>query len=87
LLDRVSTVVIGLDGSGGAGTFADYSQWEAVARRIGVARSGNGGAPERVRAESPSGPPKKLAYLEQREWDSMEQKILEAESEIAKWQR
>ena len=29
LLDRVSTVVIGLDGTGEAGVFADYSQWEA----------------------------------------------------------
>src|SRR5229473_654696 len=29
LLDRVSTIVIGLDGRGGAGIFADYSQWEA----------------------------------------------------------
>ncbi len=28
LLDRVSTVVIGLDGQGGAEQFADYSQWE-----------------------------------------------------------
>jgi ATP-binding cassette subfamily F protein uup len=29
MLDRVSTVVLGLDGQGGAGVFADYSQWEA----------------------------------------------------------
>jgi ATP-binding cassette subfamily F protein uup len=28
MLDRVSTVVIGLDGRGGVGRFADYSQWE-----------------------------------------------------------
>ena len=28
MLDRVSNVVIGLDGLGGAGRFADYSQWE-----------------------------------------------------------
>ena len=28
MLDRVSTVVLGLDGRGGAETFADYSQWE-----------------------------------------------------------
>src|SRR6201990_1669811 len=29
LLDRVSTVVLGLDGAGNAGQFADYLQWEA----------------------------------------------------------
>jgi ATP-binding cassette subfamily F protein uup len=28
LLDRVSTVVVGLDGRGGAERFADYAQWE-----------------------------------------------------------
>ncbi len=30
LLDRVSTVVVGLDPEGEAGIFADYSQWEAA---------------------------------------------------------
>ena len=29
MLDRVSTVVLGLDGNGGAESFADYAQWEA----------------------------------------------------------
>src|SRR4051812_30064186 len=28
MLDRVSTIVLGLDGLGGAESFADYSQWE-----------------------------------------------------------
>jgi ATP-binding cassette subfamily F protein uup len=32
MLDRVSTVVFGLDGLGGAERFADYSQWEAWQR-------------------------------------------------------
>ncbi len=29
MLDRVSTIVLGLDGQGGAESFADYAQWEA----------------------------------------------------------
>src|SRR6202020_2056005 len=29
MLDRVSTVVLGLNGMGGAERFADYSQWDA----------------------------------------------------------
>jgi ATP-binding cassette subfamily F protein uup len=33
LLDRVSTVVLGLDGRGGAERFADYSQWDAWQRK------------------------------------------------------
>ena len=83
LLDRVSTVVIGLDGGQG-GVFADYSQWEA-------ARSEP--AAERTVAKEPrlpaqtEGPKKKLAYLEQREWDGMEAKILEAEQDLAACQR
>src|SRR6202166_4130865 len=32
MLDRVSTVVLGLDGLGGAERFADYSQWDAWQR-------------------------------------------------------
>ncbi len=82
LLDRVSTVVIGLDGGEG-GVFADYSQWEA-------SRSENSpGKPAREQPLPPpeEGPKRKLAYLEQREWDSMEEKILEAEQELAKRHR
>src|SRR5579864_8757111 len=79
LLDRVSTVVIGLDGGQG-GVFADYSQWEALR---------NEQPAERAVVQSPDrtvlmeGPRKKLAYLEQREWDGMEEKILEAEQDLA----
>jgi ATP-binding cassette subfamily F protein uup len=78
MLDRVSTVVLGLDGEGGSEVFADYSQWEA-------ARSAK---PARAEKESPaarqSAAPsrKKLSYLEAREWEQMEQKILEAEQAL-----
>jgi ATP-binding cassette subfamily F protein uup len=82
LLDRVSTVVIGLDGGEG-GVFADYSQWES---------SRSEPPAERVVAKEPrlaaqaDGLKKKLAYLEQREWDGMEAKILQAEQDLAAWQ-
>ena len=33
MLDRVSTIVLGLDGIGGMELFADYSQWEAWQRK------------------------------------------------------
>ena len=78
LLDRVSTIVIGLDGGQG-GVFADYSQWEAWR---------DAPAPEKPAvAETPEpgrdAPKRKLSYLEQREWDGMEARILEAEQELA----
>jgi ATP-binding cassette subfamily F protein uup len=33
MLDRVSTIVLGFDGTGGAERFADYSQWDAWQRK------------------------------------------------------
>ena len=76
MLDRVSTVVLGLDGEGGAEVFADYSQWEQ-ARAVKPARI------KEDRPEAyPAPPRKKLAYLEAREWDRMEQRILEAEQSL-----
>ena len=45
MLDRVSTMVLGLDGRGGAESFADYLQWEewqAESRQL--ARAGSSGA-------------------------------------------
>jgi len=82
LLDRVSTMVIGLDGgnSGEAGLFADYSQWEAYrGERVEQKPS-----VKETRAPAPLGEPKKkLSYLHQREWDGMETKILEAEQALA----
>ena len=83
LLDRVSTTVIGLDGGAGA-IFADYSQWEAARHQP----SEEPDTPKTPRPTiAPDTPKKKLGYLEQREWDSMEAKILEAEQELASAQR
>jgi ABC transport system ATP-binding/permease protein len=76
MLDRVSTVVLGLDGEGGAEVFADYSQWEQ-ARAVKPARV------QKDRPEAyPAAPRKKLGYLEAREWEQMEQRILEAEQSL-----
>ncbi len=83
LLDRVSTMVVGLDGGSG-GVFADYSQWEASLNQPTADSAIVPGPRPPVPVE---GPKKKLAYLEQREWDGMEAKILEAEQELAAWQR
>ena len=79
MLDRVSTIVLGLDGRGGAGIFADYSQWELwqtegrpgkpTERAVSLDASRETSAPAR----------KKLSYLEAREYESIEQRIAEAE--------
>jgi len=63
--------------------FADYSQWEASREEQPPDKSV---VKERSLPAPTAGPKKKLSYLEQREWDAMEGKILEAEQELAAWQ-
>ena len=78
MLDNVSNLVVGLDGEGGAGVFADYSQWEeaqAAARK--PVRSEK--APDRQKADSGK---KRLSYLEAREWETIEKRIEEAEAAV-----
>ena len=83
MLERVSTVILALDGRGGTSTFADYSQWEAAREAVApVPRKPSERAPERERPRS-----KRLPYLEQREWDGMEQAILDAEGALEAAQR
>jgi ATP-binding cassette subfamily F protein uup len=83
MLDRVSTVILALDGRGGAATFADYAQWEAARTAPApVPREATGGPSTRARPRA-----RRLGYLEQREWDDMERAILEAEATVARCQK
>jgi ABC transport system ATP-binding/permease protein len=90
LLDRVSTVVLGLDGQGAAGRFADYSQWDvwqsqgksrrpqAPPVRVGISgtpvKAGISGSPATTR--------KKLSYLDAREYETIEPRIAAAEQAV-----
>ena len=79
MLDRVSTVVLGLDGQGGAESFAEYSQWEEwQEERNQAARTTARGA-ARAPAGTTSQAKKKLSYLEAREYDSIEPRVAQAE--------
>jgi len=82
MLDRIATSIVALDGEGGVETFADYEQWETARERA---------ASKPSRTEPHTGPlttgslkkgRKRLGYLEQREWDAMEDAILEAEGAV-----
>src|SRR5712671_5297101 len=65
MLDRVSTVVLGLDGLGGAEAFADYSQWEAWQEQRGQdQKAGKSVEAARTAAASATPQKKKLSYLE-----------------------
>ncbi|MGA2250004.1 ABC-F family ATP-binding cassette domain-containing protein [Terracidiphilus sp.] len=81
LLDRISTIVLGLDGNGSAAQFASYSQWEDWQAESEAPKSAT--AP---RADSASAPKqeskKKLSYLEAREFATIEQRVEEADARL-----
>jgi ATP-binding cassette subfamily F protein uup len=81
MLDRVSNIVLGLDGQGGAESFADYSQWESwqEERKSPSKTAGRLSPGAAVSAETRTAGKKKLAYLEAREYASMEARIAEAD--------
>ena len=83
MLDRVSTLVLGLDGQGRAGLFADYSQWETWLEESEKTAREDTRTPTRplVSAENArqSSGKKKLSYLEAREYDSIELRVADAE--------
>ncbi len=82
MLDRVSTIVLGLDGLGGAESFADYWQWEAWQEQRRAAAE-TAMLPSEAFKPKPAPPAKrKLSYLEAREYAGMEQRIAEAEEAL-----
>jgi len=87
MLDRVSTVVLGLDGLGGTERFADYSQWEAWQKERVQSRQSHEGegiakTPSAKEQPAPAPARKKLSYLEAREYSTIEQRIAEAEKQL-----
>jgi ATP-binding cassette subfamily F protein uup len=119
MLERVATLIVALDGRGGAETFADYGQAAVRGSARGAVpgrraepfsdrnqpRSGGEPSPSMIEdtartsapmiRREPAPPPpgrersdsRRLAYREQREWEGMEQAILEAERALEACQR
>jgi ATP-binding cassette subfamily F protein uup len=81
MLDRLSTMVLGLDGKGNAKLYATYSQWAAAQKPQSAA---NASFKPKTDAARPAGGKGKLTYNEQREWDRMEATIHAAEAEVTK---
>jgi ATP-binding cassette subfamily F protein uup len=87
LLDRVSTTVLGLDGEGNVGQFADYRQWEDwrdELRQSSVKPAAASPAQASGTAAVSNKPAssKKLSYLESREYATIEERIAEAEAAV-----
>ena len=88
LLDRVSTVLLSLEGAGRAEWFADYAQWENAQQRKTDTdnHSSIGSTPQDSETEAGSVEParkRKLSYREQKEWGSIEQDIIRAEATVS----
>jgi ATP-binding cassette subfamily F protein uup len=86
MLDRVSNVVLGLDGLGNAARFADYSQWEEWQQ----AQNREKERPVQRTSSALPVPPKsaveskkKLSYIDARDYAMIEERIASAEAELA----
>lgn len=80
LMGRVANGVLGLDGEGGCGLFADLNQWEDWLEGRQRARQPRA-APAEPRGQG-APPRKRLSYLEQREYEQIEHRIAEAEARL-----
>jgi len=82
MMDRISTILLGLDGLGNAEQFADYSQCETWQRSQESKATET--APARNTADTPrsSVTKRKLSYIEAREFATIEDRIAAAEQTL-----
>ena len=84
MLDRVSNIVLGLDGQGDAESFADYAQWASwqSESKPGVMTPFRPASQVPSSSQSSAASKKKLSYLEAREYTGIEQCIAAAEQKL-----
>jgi ATP-binding cassette subfamily F protein uup len=97
LLNRVSSTVLGLDGRGNTGRFADYAQWEdwlveqdeseksGLEQRKTARRADGSSAGQQTGtgAQATAGGKKKLSYNEAREFAAIEHKVELSDARLA----
>jgi ATP-binding cassette subfamily F protein uup len=87
LLNRVASIVLGLDGRGKIGQFADYAQWETWLEEQESAPSFAAEAtPGSNKAKPGTASPtqkRKLSYIEAREFAAIEQRVEESDDRLA----
>jgi ABC transport system ATP-binding/permease protein len=81
LLDRICTEILGLDGRGGASSFADLAQWTAAQERPPETKTKPLAA--KPVPKPPTEKPKRLTHQEKQELAGMEAAILAAEEAVA----
>ena len=88
MLERISTEYLGIDGHGGARVHQTYEQWTKARKKLDAKRTDP--AVQSVRKSTNDRRPvrtRKLSYKERREYESMEESILEAESLVEELER
>ena len=98
LLNRVSSTVLGLDGRGNTGRFADYAQWEdwleeqdaqeksestKEQQRKTARRADGSSSAQQTGAGALSSSRKKLSYLEAREFAAIEERVEQSDARLA----
>lgn len=89
LLDHVCDRVLGFDGRGGVQYFADYKQYLAAMRvlekhkEVPLKQGGEGKQPVKTKKKKST----RLSYMDQRQYDMMEEQIMEAEAEEGELQQ
>jgi len=86
MLDRICDSVIGFNGLGKAAYFADYEQWIKDIKKQDVKKEKsqpgfNNSPPEKNEKKKKTG---RLSYMDQREYDQIEDKIADAENKQEK---
>jgi ATP-binding cassette subfamily F protein uup len=95
LLNRVATTVLGLDGQGNTGRFADYAQWEnwieeqsqqpaATTGKSAANTTNTNGSVGKIADTAQSSTKKKLSYLEAREFATIEKRVEESDARLEK---
>ena len=81
LLDQVSTVLLGLDGRGGSAIVADHAQWLQHLETLN--RPSLPAEPKKLRKPKEAKGIKRLTYLEQKEYETLEETLMVAEETLA----
>ncbi|HIB54761.1 MAG TPA: ABC transporter ATP-binding protein [Nitrospirales bacterium] len=87
LLTQICTTFIGLDGQGTHGYFAEYEQWEGWLTSQSQEKSQKTKAASREDTAPKKPSAKKPTYKEQQELNTIEERILEAETELEVWRK
>ena len=96
MIGRLCSQILGLDGRGGWGMYADFAQWESAWRRA-RRKPATAAEPPKAEAARPvpgikspaikSSATKKLSWKEQRELEQIEASVLAAEEDVARLEK